>query len=175
MVAPWKFADVGDILRIEVIERRSAGCQTENWLVGTARWRRTGRIGFADVQQLLDHRSSLWANGRSTRYGINDEMTWQDADVFDHSLSLVEVEDLEIVTRDEGFDRVRIRSRAQFRYRDARYRLSITDPALARKPIGTEAVGRAIICCSLSEPFHREAGSFVYKLAAAIITPDRLR
>ncbi|WP_448582446.1 hypothetical protein [Thermaurantiacus sp.] len=39
---------------------------------------------------------------------------------FDPSLSLVEVEDPEILTREEGFDRVRVRSRAQFRFGIAR-------------------------------------------------------
>lgn len=167
-------ARVGDVLRMNLIEHRPSGCQTENHLNAEEHWRRIITFDYDEALTLADEPASLWRNGASTKHGLNDEMTDAVANSFDHSLLLVRVSDLAIVTKDEGFLGPKVRSRALFTYRSTRYLLTITDPETPRDPIGSRMIGEALICCSLAEPLPREGREFVYKLAAGIITPERL-
>lgn len=61
--------------------------------------------------------------------------------------------------------------RASFRYRQARYDLSVTDPrikaAYAPRADGCYPVGEAFVCVSLAPVWKGHA----YKLDAALITP----
>lgn len=167
-------AKVGDVLRMHLLEHRPSGCQTENHLNAEEHWRRVLTFTYDQALTLADAPASLWRNGASTKHGFNDEMTALIANSFDHSLLLVRVADLAIVTKDEGFVGPKVRSRALFTYRNNRYLLSITDPEISRAAIGSKTIGEALICCSLSEPFAHDGREFVYKLAAGIITPERL-
>ena len=63
--------------------------------------------------------------------------------------------------------------RARFDLLGETYRLSVSDPPVTQaylaKPDAEYRVPSALICVSLAEIFH----GFAYKVAAAIITPER--
>ncbi len=64
--------------------------------------------------------------------------------------------------------------RAQFLLNEVPYNLGLTDALMERKYLqgkdGTFPVADGLLCVSLGEPFK----GHVYKLAAALITPDRV-
>ena len=174
--APGDPAKIGDIVAVDLGDTFPLGCQTENVLRGFGRWKRAGQFSFGDAKMMVDEPKALWENGRSTKRGLNDEMSKVVADKFDHSLLLIAVSDLCLVTRNEGFGTVKIKTRARFSYRGTRYLLSMTDPDCNEAAIGEKSVGAALVTCSVSEPWEKpDTGEqYVYKLAAGIITPERL-
>ncbi len=166
-----------DILWIPFKEPAPHACQTENHVVDTsARWKKMGAFHWNYLDKLVDHDAqTLWTNGCSSRGGVNDRIRAEETGHLPGSLLFIKPLDLSItvVTQQEPFGKKRRRLRAAFRYCDARYSLGVPDPifeeAYFRKDDGEYAVPEAYICVSLSEPFE----GFRYKLAAAIITPER--
>lgn len=168
-------AKVGDVLRMELGKDIPVDWQTENIEHRKVFWRRVGTVSFDQARGLADRPESIWGEGRSTTWGIHDELSEEEARTFDHSLLLVEVGDLVIRCRDEGHDEVKSRARADFTYHGTPYRLRITDPEHFHYPLGDHHIGDALLCCSLAEAYPWQDGSrHVSKLVAAVITRERL-
>lgn len=166
-------AKVGDILAMKIGQYLGEGYQTENYAHVKEHWRRVGTFSYSEAQEMCDEPVSLWADGRSTKHGIRDEISETEASEFDFSLCLIEVDDLTVICSDEGYDDVKKRLRADFTYRGTRYRLRITDPEHFNYDMGEHEIGRALLCCSLAEPFEWDDGSrHISKLVAAILLPD---
>lgn len=168
-------AAVGDVLDMEIGAHVGAGYQIENYQHVRNHWRRIGRLTYAHAEACVDDVPSVWGDGRSTQYGLRDELTETEALEHGSSLMLIAVADLMVVCQDEGFGAVKMRCRADFTYRGRHYRLRITDPAHFGYAAGHHEIGEALLCCSLAEPFEWTDGSrHVSKLVAAIITRDML-
>lgn len=166
-------AKVGDVLSMKLGAHLGEGYQTENYAHVEEHWKRIDTFGFEEARGMADSPPALWSHGRSTKHGIHDEISEDQAHDHDFSLCLIEIDDLMIWNTDEGYDNVSMRVRADFTYRGVRYRLRVTDPAHFDYEPGAHEIGHALLCCSLAEPFEWEDGSrHVSKLVAAILTPD---
>lgn len=168
-------AAVGDVLDMEIGDHVGASYQIENYQHVKQHWRRIRRLTYAQAQTYVDNVPSVWGGGRSTHYGVRDELTEAEAIGHGSSLMLIEVDDLAVVCQNEGYGEAKLRCRADFTYRDHYYRLRITDPAHFDYAAGRHEIGEALLCCSLAEPNIWADGSrHVSKLVAAIITRDML-
>lgn len=168
-------AVVGDVLRMAVGKARPTDWQTENVGHVEQHWRREGKASYPDIVALADDPDALWPAGRSTNHGLNDDMTEAEARQFDHSLLLIEVDDLVVSCTDEGYDDPRLRTRAFFTFKGERYGFVVTDTNFKPEAIGEREIGEAMLCCSLAEAYERSDGTrHVSKLVAAIITPETL-
>lgn len=177
MVGKGDPAMVGDVLRMPLGPSVAKGYQTENHQHLKEWWRRAGTFDFAQARTFLDHPPSLWGVGHSSTHGVHDDLAEAEANAYRHSLCLVEVDDLVVTCADEGYQEVKLQTRAAFTYRGTRYRLRITDPEYSRQQCdeGDHPIGYVLLCCSLTEPYVRQDGSsHVSKLVAAIITRERL-
>jgi hypothetical protein len=101
----------------------------------------------------------------------------QEAARLTNSLLLVKPTRLDVSVDLEGgvYAPAKRRVRANFTLNQMRYSLSLTDAFMERKYLqgqnGTFPIENAILCVSLGEPFN----GYAYKLAAALITPDRVK
>ncbi len=157
-----------DLLEVPLLRPSPKACQVENYLIAEERtWSRAGRFhrtGLVAICQDVEH---LWVDGQSSKAGLNDRITIEEADRLDSSLALVRPNWLALVVSVfEG----RKRLRAHFALGGVKYRLIVTDPivendffqlGVGRFPMGVESV----LCVSLSEPFE----GFRYKLVASVI------
>ena len=153
--------------------------QSENHLIDPGYyWQKTGDATWAQVEGALDNvQGALWINGHSTYHGENDQVPDAEAAKLTNSLLLVRPTNLRITVGEEGgvFGPAKRKARANFTLNQAHYSLSLTDAEMERKYLqgqnGTFPVANAILCVSLGEPYKGHA----YKLAAALITQDRVK
>lgn len=150
--------------------------QVENHVIdGDYYWELAGRLDWNSLAASIEDVETLWVNGSSSSQGVNDRVAEAELVNVTSSLALVRPHALRIEVAEEGgvFGPVRRRVRARFELGNAEYRVSVTDPHVKRAYLrgddGAFAVNEAILCVSLAEPFHGSA----YKLAAAVITPQR--
>lgn len=168
-----------DIVRICFVRAAPKQYQTENERFDTrCRWTHAGVVPWAMLAQAAeDEAGPLWVNGESTVLGLNDRMAEAVAGGLRSSLRLIRPEDLRLVVSSKRANGGEIKRhvRAAFEFGGEPYRLRVTDPVVEAycfaRPDGEHRVERAFLCISLSEPF----AGFVYKLAAAVITPQRRR
>ena len=165
-----------DILEISFVNSNSHGCQTENHLINEAvSWRKIGQSNYENIVGLLDAPNTLWTNNLSTRVGLNDSISRDDAIHLPNSLLLIRPANFRIkVTLDGGGQyREKLGIRGSFIWNNVNYRLKITDPNYMEN-INTYTVDQeypiddAIICVSISGLFEQTNTHF--KLIAAIIT-----
>lgn len=167
---------------LDVIEIQMSGAapehhQHENHVIDAAYyWVRLGNVNWQELQGAVENVAGpLWHNGSSSSYGQNDRVDEHSLGGLNRSLYLVRPEHLRLIIAAEGgqFGPTRRRVRAKFRLSGYNYVVSVTDPLIERdylaQPDGEYALGDALICMSLGEVFH----GFAYKLAAAVITPQR--
>ncbi len=139
-------------------------------------WVKTGQASWEELQPAVDSpQGPLWVNGFSTRHGLNDQVPEGQLGGISRSLYLVRPENLVLVVRieDNGMYPSRRRLRAEFSLNGVSYRFGVTDPPIERQYLaladGSYPTPRALLCVSLGEGFN----GYVYKLAAAVITPER--
>lgn len=164
-----------DLVSIPFERAVPEGCQTENHLiVAGGEWRKEGRIGKKDLPKMEDNIGPLWESGGSSSSGLNDRILL--ANQPNHSLRLIRVTNLQLIVQVEGaaFGPGRRAVRAQFDHEGTSYLLKVTDPLTVEQyrlmKIGKYSVKNAYLCVSLGEPYK----GYRYKLAAAVITPDRI-
>jgi hypothetical protein len=168
-----------DIVSITMKQPLPHDHQQENHLLDDGYyWAKSGRLSWADLLTAVDGPSGpLWENGHSTRHGLNDQVPQARVAIYTQSLYLVHPENLRIVVGvdDNSPYPNRRRVRAHFKLGPATYHLMITDTPVEReffaKKDGQYPVEEALICVSLAEPFN----GYAYKLAAAVITPERAK
>lgn len=168
---------VMDILSFELKNPQPQRHQQENHLIDADwYWVKQGRMRWRDLQPAVeDPAGPLWLNGPSSYHGLNDRVPETSVDRFSRSLYLIRPEELTLVVTPESgdFGPPRRRVRARFILCEQPYRIVVTDPGIESdylaKGVGEYALDEALLCVSLGEIFHGHA----YKLAAAVITPQR--
>lgn len=177
-----RYEDGRDVRVLDVITIRFARpepelYQTENHVIDPDYpWTRAGAVSWSDLQRAVEEpRGPLWLNEDSSSYGENDRVAEADAADLSRSLYVIRPTGLRLVVAAEGggLFPARRRVRARFRFGGYAYCLVVTDPPIESeclaKPDGEYPIAQALLCISLGEMFHGHA----YKLAAAVITPDR--
>ena len=136
-----------------------------------------GRANWRLIQSPVDqYDQNFWIRGENTLYGCNDKVPEFQAHSMQSSLKLIIPSQLKLhVLSEPGFEErpSRKRVRAKFRYHDADYELSVTDPEVEEmylsRPEQYYPINDALICISLAEVWN----GYAFRLAASIITPDR--
>lgn len=169
--------EVLDIITIRFARPEPENYQRENHVIDPdVYWARSGVVSWTDLQQAVeDPGGPLWLNGDSSSYGENDRVAEAEAARFSRSLYLIRPTKLRLIVAAEGggLFPARRRVRARFQLGGHPYCLVVTDPPIESeylaKPDGEYPLSEALLCVSLGELFYGHA----YKLAAAVITPDR--
>jgi|TARA_B100000315_G_C14567051_1_gene583476 hypothetical protein len=172
-------AVVFDIIKIPLLDPVPVHHHVEDHLIDAdLYWSKKGMANWGTIEGLLDPLNSpLWINGDSTYHGMNDKISETLASGLQSSLMLIRPSDLKILVRKEsGFAGSPERRcvRAEFNAAEAHYRLKVTDPIAEEKYLscndGTYPLDGAILCVSLGEAWKQ----YVFKLVAAILTPDMI-
>jgi hypothetical protein len=166
-----------DVIAIQMSVAAPEHHQRENHVIDDAYyWVRRRSVNWQELQQAVEQVAGpLWLNGYSSTYGLNDRVDEQQLGHLNRSLYLIRPDGLQLVVATEGaqFGDPRRRVRAHFQLAGHSYIVGVTDPVVERdylaQPNGEYALNDALICMSLGEVFH----GFAYKLAAAVITPQR--
>lgn len=171
-------ADVLDIVEIPLIEPKPEEHQTENERTSPDYyWVKRGDATWSQIRAATDSLSgSLWSNTESSFHGLHDKVPAAEAGKFKRSLYLIKPDHLDLVVGREsqfgGGSRRRVR--AAFQFNGARYNVVVTDPWIEAKYFagkdGTFRIDKCRLCVSLGELFEGNA----IKLAAAVITPERV-
>lgn len=166
-----------DVIAIEMTSPQPQHHQQENHVIDDrCYWVKRGTLSWRDLQAAIeDPAGPVWVNGYSSSNGHNDRVPEGEAEGLPRSLYLVRPEKLTLVVASEGggFGPARRRVRARFTLCGHHYCIVVTDPWIERQCLAgddreTDLSG-ALLCVSLAEVFH----SYAYKLAAAVITPQR--
>ena len=149
------FADVGDIVQIEMRKPVPHGCHVEDHLIDhECRWKKVGELNWEMIEALVEPQDNpLWIES-GAGFSNLDRLTAQHAHSLDSSLRLVRPYDFQLVVRSEWNKMV---VRASFRVAGYRHRLKVTDPyardAYLQRGYGVYDLSGAIACISLTEPF----------------------
>jgi hypothetical protein len=167
-------AEILDVVAIQWGTAQPQLHQRENRLLGTSQWVRCGYLGWSDLPVIADEApTALWLDGFSTYCGRNDRVPASRLHEAKSSLYLVAVQNL-VLYRASAFDG-KIKRRARFGIGRQRYDLALTDSVawswVANAQSTEFKVPEAYVCISLATPF---VDGFAYKVAAAIITPERV-
>lgn len=164
-----------DVIEIQMSGKANHPFQVENYDIDDNwYWRLIRKATPLELSKAVDPvQRDLWGTTHfASGSGINDRVWEHIAQSFGYSLRLIRVADLEIRVSIEnpGFtDKKTVRG--YFTYSGIKYALSITDPVIRSAYISraeaTYAVGQAILCVSLGEPFN----GYAYKLIAAVFLP----
>ncbi len=167
-----------DIIEVPLIAAVPMLHQTENHIIAAdCYWTKKGRLPWNEVKHLIDAPASLWSNGDSTYYGLNDRVKVEQAATMTQSLMLIEPEDPIISVQTDGaeFGNPRRRVRANFAHQGVKYILIVTDPVAERaflaKPDGRYPMTDTYLCVSLGEA---HTDGYCYKLVAALISKQPL-
>jgi hypothetical protein len=169
-------ADVLDIITVRVARARPNGHQRENYEIAVgAPWLRQSIATWAQIENATDTQAtSLWTLGNDSQHGVNDKVPEAVLGHITRSLLLIEPQRLDLVVANEprygGGTRRRIR--ADFYFGNVHYNFVVTDHWVSQtyNQLGTFRIPRSRICVSLPEVFK----GYATKLAAAVITPDRV-
>lgn len=168
---------VFDIIDIPILKARPHLYQSENHLIDADEyWKKTGAISWEDLRYLVDSLASLWVDGDSSYNGVNDRVAMQVASQLDHSLVLIEPQNLTIHVQVEGadFGNPKRKVRADFIHHGTHYRLVVTDPVAERaflsRANGVYPLQDAYLCISLGEEYQGSC----YKLVATILNKQPL-
>jgi hypothetical protein len=172
------YASLLDIVSIPMLKPKPNQYQSENELIDDQfYWKNEGRANWAQIEKAIDNVPGvLWINGFSSGGGQNDRIPQDQAANLGSSLLLIKPTSPKIVVAPKGDPNALQKRgvRVEFKLNNGIYNLGVTDPYVERKYLqgknGTFPIDGAILCISLGEPF----GGYVYKLAAAVITPDRV-
>ena len=167
-----------DVIAIPMLRPKPRGYQTENHLIADENyWRKTARATWPQVEAALDTvAGQLWVNGSSSYGALNNRVSEAQAVKIKNSLLLIRPAELKVVVGPQGgqFAPNKRRARVQFKLNGEEYKLDLTDADKEAQYLqgnnGTFPVADAILCISLGESYK----GYAYKLAAALITPDRV-
>jgi hypothetical protein len=144
--------------------------QSENHVIQAGQqWVKAGTLAFGDLAAISDDAPALWVNSQSTALGHNDCISQDEAAEFTHSLLLLQPQGFSVEIGTNPWQQ-KTTYRADFRYKEVHYSLSVTDPRV-REVYGNLPGGHPLadvyICVSLTEPY--EVDGRCHKLVAAVI------
>jgi hypothetical protein len=167
-----------DIVSMPFMEPKPDGHQTENEKIDNGYWwTKSGDATWKDMTTATDVLSgTLWSNNHSSFHGLHDKVSTAEAATFDKSLYLIKPDQLSLVIGDEskfggGTQR---RIRAAFVFNGVQYNFVVTDPWIDAQYAGKEGtfnIAECRVCVSLPEIIN----GYSTKLAASVITPDRVK
>lgn len=166
-----------DIVDVSLLRRVPKLYQSENWLLDQSYyWVRVSRASWPLLARLADEPEVLWTNRSSSREGKNDRVLESEAASLDNSLYLIAPEELTlaVLTPQKAFGNSKRRVQARFAWKGIEYAVWVTDPLVERALLldardREYKIDEAFLTISLGEPFK----DYCYKLAAAVITPQR--
>jgi hypothetical protein len=127
--------------------------QPENHLIDGNLWQQNYSINEADLVAHLDTPDNLWGQGNRVQHS---QITMGLYNI-DQSLYLVQVDNLNLYTNDDG------KRRASFDYNGSDYDLAVTDPKFD-EIFREQREVKEILCISLGEEYQ----GYCYKLVATI-------
>ena len=159
-----------DWIHLDWLEKHSGlAYQPENFLFQSKKWQWKGVVKENYLNQLTDRPETLWDNISSTRAGINDKVTLEKANGYNHSLYFIKAEDVVFHGIQNSFDPYNLKKKVEFTYNDSRYKLSLTDPYENQitqiQSFEVQKDFNVYLTISLGEPFNEEA----YKLVAGVV------
>lgn len=167
-----------DIIDVPMVAASPLLHQTENHIIdGEYYWVKKGELAWGELSRLVDKPETLWSNGDSTYYGLNDRVKLETAGKMTESLVLVHPASLSIQVQTEGaeFGNPKRRVRASFAYRGTNHVIIVTDPVAERaflaKSDGQYRLDEACLCVSLGEA---HTDNYCYKLVASVIMKELL-
>jgi hypothetical protein len=171
-------ADLLDVITIPMLRAKPRTFQSENHLIADEYyWRKNGRATWAQIEAAVqDVKGPLWANGSASFGMTNNRVPDARAETLKNSLLLVRPQNLKIIVGPQGgsFAPNKRRVSAEFQLDGLPYKLALTDlkkeSAYLQGENGTFPIAKGLLCISLGESYNGHA----YKLAAALITSDRL-
>lgn len=163
-----------DVVTVALLQGRPHAHQTENHIIDASTyWRCERRASWQELQAALQTPATLWTNQSSSFNGIHDRVPESTLAGLGGSLVLIRPTSLVVSVAPEGAGQQKRKVRASFSYNSHSYRIAVTDPIAMKTFLdqadGEHAVGEAVLCVSLGEAFN----GYAYKLAAAVITPNR--
>ncbi len=131
------------------------------------------------MRQAIDRDAgSVWGTGNSSYNGHNDRLSEEGIYIYKGSLLLLEPEQFVLVVAEERTNlyHPRRRVRAEFVWKRAFYRLSVTDPVIEKQylamPNGKYTLKDVIACFSVGHP---HTDGMCYKFCAGIMIPERVQ
>ncbi len=162
-----------DVIEMELLEHVPHGHQTENYRLHPAkRWKKAGRLTRAELAASAgNYHGSLWWDGGSGAYGLNDMVPANKMCGFQHSLLLLVPDRIRMEVTEEGpLKKRKLRADLLFGYKH--YLLPVTDPVaeqrFERMGLGKFPCEPLPLCISLSKPYPGPGGP-CYKLVAAVV------
>lgn len=160
-----------DVFRLRLLEPKPKHHQQENHLLDPdMQWTYVGRATWPQVRDAADSvNGPLWINGTSSYRGTNNQVPEADLPTLTRSLYLVKPENLRMWVG-TGFTGKR-EDYVLFRLSGHDYGLKVTDSWVLQQydTKGVFAIPEAVLCISLTPAWQ----GYGYKLAAAVITPER--
>jgi len=163
-----------DVIEIPFSDPVPHSCQVENHMISGGAWQKQCRLTWNDLQSMVEDHYDVWGSGNSSRLGLNDRLTPQEADACEGSLMLIRPENFRLIVSTTGaeFNNPKKGMRALFNIGETSYSLKVTDPRYTdiMRQFNEDveySVENCAICLSISEPLN----GFHYKLVAAIFTP----
>lgn len=164
-----------DVLQIPLTDPAPHGCQVENYMISGGPWQKQGKLGWDDLEDMVEDHHDVWGSRNSSRIGLNDRLTIREANAYHDSLRLIRPENFRIVVSTTGaaFNNPKKGMRALFNIGQTEYSLKVTDPRYTDmiREYNEDVdypLEDCIICVSISEPLE----AYHYKLVAAIFTPE---
>lgn len=162
-----------DVIKVPLLKQSPHQFQIENHLINPDYyWSLKKRATYDEALLAVDGgQGTLWNNQHSTYNGQCDKVEVDAVVPNEGSLRLIEVQDLVVQVGLEGgiYAPAKRKVRGRFTHVGVQYCLSITDPLVEREFLargnGAHQIDEALLCISLSEPFH----GWVFKLIAAVI------
>jgi hypothetical protein len=175
-LASSKFQDgsqpqILDIVQISFDRAVPHGCQVENQLINGEVWSKQGRVGWTELEAMVESYPDLWGIGNSSGNGLNDRLSHYEANQQHNSLRLIRPQNLRLVVSTTGaaFNNPKKGMRAIFNVGNNQYSLKVTDPRYTDRMRQYEEdveypMQNGILCVSISEPLN----GYHYKLIATI-------
>ena len=180
-----KYGNGGEPKLLEIIDiptlcHQPHAHQIENHLINPRRyWTRKGRITWNALRPAIDRDAgSVWGTGNSSYNGRNDRLSEEEIEIYKGSLLLLEPEQFVLVVAEERTNlyHLRRRVRAEFVWKQAFYRLSVTDPVIEKQylamPNGKYTLKDVVACFSVGHP---HTDGMCYKFCAGIMIPERVQ
>lgn len=163
-----------DIIKIPFNRPHPMDHQQENHFIDSEYyWKKQGQVIFKDIQACIDSPDVLWGTGQSSYSGFNNRIAIGHEN--GTSLYLISVASLRLMVGRKApeYPDSKRAVRGEFVYRQNRYRMDVTDPAIEKnflaKADGKYEIHCPLLCISLGDPYE----GYYYKLIAAVLYQER--